>query len=326
MAIFDLGDLTNQLIETSDFVSSLSGNDYTDTYKFTTTQASDIELDLTNRSTIGGILGGFGGLDTFRINIDLILFSDSNNNGFLDIEDEQFAASLSTDDGADGQDEFVSYVGAPGTYFAFVEPREFYSLGGAYDLAISTSSLIENPPVEPGNDPDDVSPIGNGSPNLFFGTSEGGTLFSSDLDDTIIGDAQDDTLFAQAGNDVVLGGAGNDVVFGSAGDDLIFGGIGNDFIVGGAGNDLLYGGTTAGEGTGQDIFVFGIGEGIDIVLDFEIGIDAIGLTGGLSFGQLDVVQSAQDTVINAASTGETLAVLIDVISSNLSEQAFISVS
>lgn len=334
MAIFDLGDLTNQFVQTSDFVSSFNGNDYTDTYKFTTTQASDIEIDLTNNSTVGSVIGIFGGVgvfDTFRINIDLTLFSDSNGNGFLDIGDEQLAASLSTDDGPDGQDEFISYTGAPGTFFAFVEPREFYSLGGGYDLAISTSLLPGGTPVEPGTDPIDVPPIVSDNTNFFFGTTEGSTIFASDLDDTIIGGSQGDTgdgdtLFARAGDDFILGGAGSDVMFGGAGDDLIFGGSGDDFIVGGAGSDLLYGGTTAGEGTGRDIFAFGLGKGTDIVLDFEVGIDAIGLTGGLSFGQLYVVQSAQDTVIGAVSTGEALAVLTNVTASDLSEQAFISVS
>jgi Ca2+-binding RTX toxin-like protein len=39
-------------------------------------------------------------------------------------------------------------------------------------------------------------------------------------------------------------------------------------------------------GNGSDIFVFASGEGIDRISDFKLGTDQIGLTGGLTFGNL----------------------------------------
>jgi len=41
-------------------------------------------------------------------------------------------------------------------------------------------------------------------------------------------------------------------------------------------------------GSGNDIFVLKSGQGFDIIADFTVGQDLMGLSGGLSFGQLEI--------------------------------------
>jgi Ca2+-binding RTX toxin-like protein len=113
-----------------------------------------------------------------------------------------------------------------------------------------------------------------------------------------MGGSGNDTLTGTPGNDSLNGANGNDSLIGNAGDDTLIGGSGTDFLVGSAGNDLLngdngsdtlrggLGSDTLTGGNNQDIFVFANGEGIDTITDFKLGSDQIGLTGGLTFGNL----------------------------------------
>jgi hypothetical protein len=116
------------------------------------------------------------------------------------------------------------------------------------------------------------------------GTQIGGggndTLTGTEGNDSLIGRRGNDSLIGNAGNDTLIGGNGTDFLVGSAGDDLLDGGNGTDTLRGGLGNDTLTGGNS------QDIFVFADGEGIDTINDFELGTDKIGLTEGLTFGNL----------------------------------------
>ena len=164
----------------------------------------------------------------------------------------------------------------------------------------------------------------------------------SESDDLLIGDDGNNSLWAHAGNDTIQGGAGNDNLRGYGGDDVLFGGTGNDGLQGNIGNDTLNGGAgndsllgnegddilSGGEGNdrlegsqGADIFVLGLGLGRDSIVDFELGTDRIGLEDSLSFGQLSITQSGQNTQIS--SDGELLAILKNVNSINLSSSSFI---
>jgi len=68
-----------------------------------------------------------------------------------------------------------------------------------------------------------------------------------------------------------------------AGDDTLDGGAGDDMLFGAEGNDTLIG------GFGADIFVYSqnINNGVDVIKDFEIGVDSIMLTDLLALGNLD---------------------------------------
>ena len=165
----------------------------------------------------------------------------------------------------------------------------------------------------------------------------GATILSgTPADDSIEGTAGDnsiegfdgrDTLSGGAGNDRLLGDQGDDVLLGGSGFDSLLGGRGNDQLDGGAGNDILRGGDGLDDLNGRggaDTFVFAPGERTDVVFDFNVNQgDRIGLTGGLSFGQLTLVQEGVNTSINAGS--EVLAILTNFSASSLAGAAFVTV-
>jgi Ca2+-binding RTX toxin-like protein len=193
--------------------------------------------------------------------------------------------------------------------------------------------------------------LGNLGQDLIFGGKGNDSINSREGDDIVYGNRNDDfidggkdddTLFGGKGNDIVLGSQGDDYLFGSQGSDTICSGEGNDFIrgdeaadiLGGCeGNDTLYGGedndTLTGcqgddilygdlgndsliGGSGNDIFVLKAGQGFDVIADFTVGQDLIGLSSGLSFGQLAITQNTQGTIIKNVLTGEELGVMIGV--------------
>ena len=121
---------------------------------------------------------------------------------------------------------------------------------------------------------------------------------------TIIGLASDDNIFGGGFNDLVRAGDGADTILGNGGNDRLYGDGGNDIIVGGTGTDNLFG------GLGSDTFVIqAVGNGLDIVNDFQNGVDLIGLStahsGGLSFSSLTFTSfgtSGASTSIRAGGT------------------------
>ncbi len=142
------------------------------------------------------------------------------------------------------------------------------------------------------------------------------------------GGSGNDTLIGDAGRNRLSGGEGNDTIISLDGNDRLFGGQGTDTLTGGTGRDTMTGGTEA------DIFAFtsindsGTSEpSRDIITDFELGIDDIGLSvidanstlagnqafafiGNAAFssvaGQLRFTSSAagQFTLIEADTTGD----------------------
>jgi predicted extracellular nuclease len=136
-------------------------------------------------------------------------------------------------------------------------------------------------------------------------------IFGGDGDDVLRGDRNSPSAGGSTGgDDIIYGGAGNDRIGGKGGDDQLFGGEGDDHLWGDDGDDLLHGGLgndTLDGGRGRDTFVLAAGEGTDLIRDFNVGEDFIGLAEGLSFGDLSVTQSRGRTLINFGD--ETLAVL-----------------
>ncbi|MBE9064303.1 DVUA0089 family protein [cf. Phormidesmis sp. LEGE 11477] len=132
----------------------------------------------------------------------------------------------------------------------------------------------------------------------------------------------DDIIFGGEGSDRIGGKAGNDILSGNAGDDLIWGDDGDDIIMGGLGNDTLVGDNFS-NGSGSDLFVFGNGDGTDTILDFEVGIDRIGLVEGeLMFADLTITQDGNNALLGVTSSGETLAILNGVQASALTQSSF----
>jgi len=163
----------------------------------------------------------------------------------------------------------------------------------------------------------------------FGGTSSanvsvavGGTQTGGSGNDTLTGTAGNDLLNGRNGNDSLIGNAGNDTLIGGNGSDFLFGSAGNDLLNGDNGSDTLRGGLgsdTLTGGNGEDIFVFASGEGIDTISDFKLGTDQIGLTGGLTFGNL----SFSGNQIRIGS--DVLAVLTGVNTNTLTASNFVVV-
>ena len=79
-----------------------------------------------------------------------------------------------------------------------------------------------------------------------------------------------------------------------AGNDVLNGGKGDDTLLGGGGDDVLTG------GKGRDTFVFGPGDGDDVITDFEKNKDTIffeGIAGVDDFGDLTFTKIGSDMLI-----------------------------
>ena len=154
-----------------------------------------------------------------------------------------------------------------------------------------------------GGDGDDLLVGSNGNPNS-----------TNDGDDRLCGGAGNDSLFGNEGNDTLVGEDGDDCMFGGQGDDTLKGGAGNDLLVGDRGNDLLIG------GSGSDVFVLRVGDGSDVITDFEVGVDLLGLADGLTFEQLTITQGETGTVVSFGA--EVLVTLEGVAATSITATSF----
>ena len=212
--------------------------------------------------------------------------------------------------GTDGADRLFGTDGND-TITALADGDEVF--GGAGDDAVDGGSESDRRFGGAGND-------------TINGGSEADRLAGNEGDDVLIGGSGDDKLFAGAGSDILAGGSGKDRLFGDEDRDILIGDSGNDFLAGEAGNDVLMGVTGRDVlvgGEGADLFVFGVGDGNDLIRDFEVGVDKIGLVDGeLTFSDITITQSGTRTLLGVASTGEVLAALKGVDASSLSESNF----
>ena len=102
--------------------------------------------------------------------------------------------------------------------------------------------------------------------------------------------------------------------------NTLTGGTGDDRIVGGDGNDSLTG------GDGADWFEFGAGHGDDTITDFDTDDDIIDLSAlsndAITFDDLSITQSGNDTVIDLSSKGGGSITLTGVTSTDLTADHF----
>ena len=134
--------------------------------------------------------------------------------------------------------------------------------------------------------------------------------------DQICGGLGNDLLFGNEGQDTVNGDTGNDTLYGGKDEDSLLGSAGDDFLFGDQGNDTLIG------GTGNDRFMLGVDLGSETILDFQYGLDSIGLMGGLDFSQLSIVAENSSTLIRVTGSGQLLATLSNVPASVITATDF----
>jgi Ca2+-binding RTX toxin-like protein len=164
--------------------------------------------------------------------------------------------------------------------------------------------------------------LGTPFSDLLFGTDVNDVIRAFEGDDLGFGLAGDDEMQGNPGDDTLLGNLGNDTLYGGFSDDLLYGGKDTDVLFGDRGDDTLIGNLNADflqGGEGFDLFVIGPSTGgssiqeSDIISDFVIGEDLIGLIDGLNFRDLNIqsttVDNIDSTIIEDNATGEILAVL-----------------
>jgi len=121
----------------------------------------------------------------------------------------------------------------------------------------------------------------------------------------VVGSRFGDTLSGTAGAETFEGNAGDDTISAGAGGDTLTGGLGADTLTGGAGNDL---------------FVFSIGDGPDVVTDFQAGgsDDQLRIYGFTAYQSL--TQQGADTLVRLSATDSIL--LRNVLASALTNADF----
>ena len=150
-----------------------------------------------------------------------------------------------------------------------------------------------------GNDNDKING-GSGNDTLEGGSGNdqlGGGLGN----DSLVGDSGNDRLFGGGDQDSLRGGDGNDKLNGGPGDDLLEGGIGNDSLNGGTGNDTLI----ASQGdellignAGADRFIIPSIESLEgrnLISDFELGVDLLGIPDNISLDDLNITNNWNST-------------------------------
>ena len=162
-----------------------------------------------------------------------------------------------------------------------------------------------------------------GGEDTVYGGITNDLIFGNDGEDSLLGDFGNDSLFGGRGKDDLSGGEGNDSliggqdadwIFAQAGDDILWGGRGNDILYSGNGNDTLIGGlgrdyfSNVKDGgyspktSGSNLYVLQLESGVtdiqnaDFLRDFRVGLDRIGLAGGLTVNDV-VLENLTDVLL-----------------------------
>lgn len=225
-------------------------------------------------------------------NVDMILFRDANRDGNL-TSNEVVGRSTQLSN----RDELLNVnLTTTGEYFLQVtRPLAIGNTdaGATYDLTLT------------------------GTLNSTFASSSVPQRFGTSGADVVRGSDVGGIISTGRGNDLINAAGGNDIVLCGAGSDRANGGIGDDLLDGGSGKNLVQG------GQGADTFVLSK-NGIQVIQDFQDGIDQIGLSQGLVEEALTIFQRGSDTVIRSGNN--PLAVLKNVQANAITGDDFVQIS
>ncbi|MEG4213673.1 calcium-binding protein [Microcoleus sp. S13_B4] len=137
---------------------------------------------------------------------------------------------------------------------------------------------------------------GNEGEDVIRGDSGHDSLLGGKGKDFLTGEQGNDSLSGGQDADLLIGGAGNDILLGGRGNDLLSSGSGNDTLVGGLGHDILVGfdDSNSLKIGGSNLYVIQAEPGVtdvnnaDFIVGFRVGVDRIGLAGGLNATDVDL--------------------------------------
>ncbi|WP_299840418.1 matrixin family metalloprotease [uncultured Paracoccus sp.] len=154
---------------------------------------------------------------------------------------------------------------------------------------------------------------GGGGADTLAGGAGQDRLFGDADADLLSGAEGDDQLYGMQGDDRLVGGDGRDALIGADGRDRLEGNAGDDRLVGGSGNDRLNG------AAGADVFAFRGRLGLDVIEDWQDGVDQISLQGYAGFDDFDDVAAAARQRGNLVSITLSLDSIILLTSTTLSD-------
>ncbi|MDJ0745075.1 MAG: alpha/beta fold hydrolase [Xenococcaceae cyanobacterium MO_167.B27] len=180
-------------------------------------------------------------------------------------------------------------------------PRNFIS------ELLDTSQVVGNKTSITNSNLEIVEPI--------RGTNADDTLIGGTENDRIRGLGGNDNLLGLDGRDFLAGGDGNDDLQGNLDQDTLSGGEGDDTLIGGGKIDILYG------GEGRDTFVLQSNRGKDFIMDFELGVDILRLSDGLTLDSLTFENDLAGTgTLIRNSEGNAVAVLKNIPLGSLTDE------
>ncbi|WP_373526673.1 esterase-like activity of phytase family protein [Nostoc sp.] len=244
----------------------------------------------------------------------------SNNSDNVTVQPNQ---TLLTGDGADFVEgtEGNTIVTGNGEDTVLVGSDSSVSTGDGNDqVFIGANGPASNTSADGGAGDDEVTVVeANGSNNLF-GAAGNDTL-------TVV-EGSRQLSFGGSGNDTLKSEGSNNRLYGGSGDDKLFSSV-NDSLFGGDGDDVLFAGQEGGNrlsgGAAADQFWIAnssLPTSKNIVTDFAIGVDVIGLGGiGVTqFSALTLLQQGSDTLVKTGNT--ELASLVGITSTSLTANDF----
>ncbi len=146
---------------------------------------------------------------------------------------------------------------------------------------------------------------GSGYDQIYGGAGTDIVIAGNGFNAIYAGEGDNLTIGGNDGNQIYLG-AGNDIVRTGSGHDTIYAGEGRNYIDAGTGWNTLY------TGSGPDLFVLNQGDGFNIIKNFNLAQDKLGLVDGLTVGDLSARQIdswGYLTEITVTRTGDVLAQL-----------------
>lgn len=189
----------------------------------------------------------------------------------------------------------------------------------------ATLEILENEGDGPPTPTLNNTIVGTPGDDTLVGTVDNDAILAFAGNDSLNGVSGDNIFIAGPGDDTLTGGIGNETLYGGSGDDLIYGRAGDDILVGDSGRDILLG------GQGSDTFVLPT-EGVtdrafaDVLVDFSVGQDRIGLMGGLSENDLIMLEArGTNTMIKLAESDEILGIVSKVMPEEL-EGSFVPIN